>query len=79
MTQPDFILLPSIQTQYTFVTLYNETGIVKSVFITCFGLIGHHQMYSQLHNETNFFVKILYIRYLVKRVGCNPYYCTFNG
>jgi hypothetical protein len=46
----------------------------------CFGLIGHHQMYSQMHNEPNiFFVKILYIRYLVKRVGCNPYYCTFNG
>jgi hypothetical protein len=34
-----------------FVTLYKETGIVKSVcsFITCFGLIGHPQIYSQIH------------------------------
>jgi hypothetical protein len=29
--------------------------IVKSVFITCFGLIGYHQMYSQRQTESNFF------------------------
>jgi hypothetical protein len=42
----NFILLPSVQTQYTFVTLYNE-GIVKSVCVRY--MFRPPQMYSQMH------------------------------
>jgi hypothetical protein len=58
--QYSFIIIAVYTNTIHFVTLYKEMGIVKSVcsFTTCFGLIGHPQMYSHMHTEPkNFLLK----------------------